>query len=369
MNASIVFQVLPVRADSVCFSFSKLGKLGKLAELGRWCHSLARRLAWKWLPVGAAMAALVLGLAPLRAVAQPYPTKSVKLIVPFPPGGAVDILGRAIAARLTEQLGQPFIVENRAGAGGSLGAEAAARATPDGYTLLMASTTTLSINQYLYAKLPYDPLRDFVPVTQVAFVPHLLVADPALPVRSLREFMAYAKANPGKLNYASAGNGTPHHIAAEMFKQMTGIEMVHVPYKGTAPAVSDLVGGQVAFMSVEILAAMPMVTAGKLQALGVATPRRNPMAPEVPTVAEAGLAGFEVTSWYGIVAPSGTPKEVTARLAGEVAKVVASADFRERLSVMGATPVGSSPEEFGQFIRRESAKWEKAVRTSGAHLD
>ena len=310
-----------------------------------------------------------LGATPCAAFAQAYPTKAVRLIVPFPPGGAVDILGRAIATRLTEQLGQQVVIENRAGAGGALGGEMAAKAAADGYTLLMGSTTTMSINQYLYTKLPYDPARDFVPVTLVAFVPHVLVAGPAAPAQTLRDFIAYAKANPGKVNYASAGNGTPHHIAGEMFKQMAGIDMVHVPYKGTGPALTDLVGGQVSFMSVEILAAMPMVSAGKLHALGIATAQRNPGAPNLPTVAEAGLPGFEVTSWYGVLAPAGTPREVTARLSAEIARIVASADFRERLAALGATPVGNSPDEFGIFMRRESAKWEKAVKASGARLD
>ncbi len=317
----------------------------------------------------AALVAIGLVVVPAAANAQAYPAKPIRLIVPFPPGGAVDVLGRAIAAKLTEQLGQQVVVDNRAGAGGALGGELAAKSAADGYTLLMGSTTTMSINPYIYAKLPYDPARDFVPVTLVAFVPHVLVAGPSVPAQTLREFITYAKAHPGKLDFASAGNGTPHHIAGEMFKQMTGIEMVHVPYKGTGPALTDLVGGQVAFMSVEILAAMPLAKAGKLHVLGVATAQRNPSAPELPTVAEAGLPGFEVTSWYGVVAPAGTPREITARLASEIAKAVASSDFRERLAALGATPVGNSPDEFGTFMRRESSKWEAAVKASGAHVD
>jgi tripartite-type tricarboxylate transporter receptor subunit TctC len=319
--------------------------------------------------VFAALLALGLVMSPATARAQAYPAKPIRLIVPFPPGGAVDVLGRTIAAKLTEQLGQQVVVDNRAGAGGALGGELAAKSAADGYTLLMGSTTTMSINPFIYTKLPYDPARDFVPVTLVAFVPHVLVAGPSVPAQTLREFITYAKAHPGKLDFASAGNGTPHHIAGEMFKQMTGIDMVHVPYKGTGPAISDLVGGQVAFMSVEILAAMPMAKAGKLRALGVATAQRNPSAPDLPTVAEAGLPGFEVTSWYGVLAPAGTPRDITARLASEISKAVASADFRERLAALGATPVGNTPEEFGAFMRRESVKWETAVKASGAHLD
>jgi tripartite-type tricarboxylate transporter receptor subunit TctC len=313
--------------------------------------------------------AAALGAFAPAVLAQAYPARPVRLIVPFPPGGAVDILGRAIATKLGEALGQQVVIDNRAGAGGAVGGEVAARSAADGYTLLMGSTTTMSINQYLYTRLPYDPAKDFVPVTLVAFVPHVLVAGPAVPAQTLKEFIALAKANPGKFNYASAGNGTPHHIAAEMFKQMAGVDLVHIPYKGTGPAVTDLVAGQVSFMSVEMLAAMPMVAAGKLHALGIATAQRNPGAPNLQTVGEAGLPGFEVTSWYGVLAPAGTPRDITARLATEIAKIVASTDFRERLAALGATPVGNTPDEFGAFMRRESAKWEKAVKASGARLD
>jgi tripartite-type tricarboxylate transporter receptor subunit TctC len=303
------------------------------------------------------------------ALAQSWPSKPLKMIVPFPPGGAVDILGRAISTKLSDALGQGVVVENRAGAGGAVGSEAAAKSAPDGYTFLMGSTSTISINPALVSKPTYDPEHDFVPVSQVAFVPHMLVAAMSVPASNLKEFIAYAKANPGKLNYASAGSGTPHHIAGEMFKQLAGVDMIHVPYKGTGPAINDLLAGQVSFMSVEILAALPHVRAGKLRALGVATPARSDVAPEVPTVAEAGLPGFEVTAWYGVFAPAGTPPEALKRVAAEVAKAVAAADFRERLSNLGAAPVGSTPEAFETFLKAENARWAKAVKASGAKLD
>jgi tripartite-type tricarboxylate transporter receptor subunit TctC len=303
------------------------------------------------------------------ALAQSWPSKPLKMIVPFPPGGAVDILGRAVAQKLSDATGQPVVVENRAGAGGAVGSEAAARSPNDGYTLLMGSTSTISINPVLVAKPTYDPQRDFTPISQVAFVPHMVVINAAVPAGDLRSFVAYAKANPGKLNYASAGNGTPHHIAGEMFKQLAGVDMAHVPYKGTGPAITDLLAGQVSFMSVEILAALPHVRAGKLRALGVATAARSEVAAEVPTVAEAGLPGFEVTAWYGVFAPAGSPPEAVRRVAAEVAKGVSQPDFRERLANMGAAPVGSSPEEFAKFLRAENARWAGAVKASGAKLD
>jgi tripartite-type tricarboxylate transporter receptor subunit TctC len=312
--------------------------------------------------------AAVLFFATACALAQ-YPNRPLRLIVPFPPGGAVDVLGRAIALNVRDTLGQSIVIDNRPGFGGAVGSEIAARATPDGYTLLMGSTSTISINPALVSKLAYDPARDFAPITQVAFVPHLLVSSTSVAAATLKEFIAHVRARPGQLSYGSAGSGTPHHIALEMFKQMAGIDVVHVPYKGTAPAVIDLLAGRIACMSAEILAVLPHVRAGKLRALGIATPARNPLAPDIPTVSEAGVPGFEVTSWYGILAPAGTPREVTARLARDIAKTLASADMRQRFSDLGATPVGSTPEEFAAFIRREGLKWAQAVKASGAKVE
>jgi tripartite-type tricarboxylate transporter receptor subunit TctC len=279
-----------------------------------------------------------------------YPTKPIRLVVPWPPGGAVDTLGRLIAQTVSEPLGQPIVVENKAGAAGAIGSEAVAKAEPDGYTLLMGSTTVISINPALQ-KLPYQP-TDFAPITMVAFVPHMLVTNADTPAKTLKEFVAYVKERPKQVSYASAGPGTPHHIAGEMFKSMAGIDMLQVPYKGTGPALTDLLAGRVQFMSVEAVAALPHVKAGKLRALGVATPERNALAPDVPTVAEAGYPGFEVTAWYGVVS-----------------KALETPTFREKLAGMGATPVGGTPEAFGEILRRENAKWAKAIKDASIRID
>ena len=311
-------------------------------------------------------AAAALALAMGVAHAQ-YPNKPIKMVVPWPPGGAVDTLGRLIAQTVSEPLGQPIVVENRAGAAGAIGSDIVAKAEPDGYTLLMGSTSVISINPALQ-KLPYQP-SDFAPVTMVAFVPHMLVTNAGTPAQTLKEFVAYVKARPRQISYASAGPGTPHHIAGEMFKAMAGIDMLQVPYKGTGPALTDLLAGRVQFMSVEAIAALPHVKAGKLRALGVATPKRNALAPDVPTVGEAGYPGFEVTAWYGVVAPTGIPKDAAARLAGAISKALETTQFRDRLSGMGATPVGGSPEAFGELLRRENAKWAKAIKDAGIKLE
>jgi tripartite-type tricarboxylate transporter receptor subunit TctC len=312
------------------------------------------------------LAATALALVAGAAHAQ-YPTKPIRLVVPWPPGGAVDTLGRLIAQTVSEPLGQPIVVENKAGAAGAIGSDAVAKSEPDGYTLLMGSTTVISINPALQ-KLPYQP-TDFAPITMVAFVPHMLVTNAETPAKNLKEFVAYVKARPREISYASAGPGTPHHIAGEMFKSMAGIDMLQVPYKGTGPALTDLLAGRVQFMSVEAVAALPHVKAGKLRALGVATPERNALAPDVPTVAEAGYPGFEVTAWYGVVAPAGVPKNAAATLAGAISKALETPTFREKLSGMGATPVGGSPEAFGEILRRENAKWAKAIKDAAIRID
>jgi tripartite-type tricarboxylate transporter receptor subunit TctC len=312
------------------------------------------------------LAAAVLALITGAAHAQ-YPNRPVKLVVPWPPGGAVDTLGRLIAQTVSGPLGQPIVVDNRPGAAGAIGSNAVAKAEPDGYTLLMGSTTVISINPALQ-KLPYQP-SDFAPVTMVAFVPHMLVTNADTPAKTLKEFVAYVKARPRQISYASAGPGTPHHIAGEMFKSMAGIDMLQVPYKGTGPALIDLLAGRVQFMSVEAVAALPHVKAGTLRALGVATPQRNALAPEVPTVAEAGYPGFEVTAWYGVVAPVGMPAAAAATLAGAISKALATPQFRDKLAGLGATPVGGSPEAFGELLRRENAKWARAIKDAGIKIE
>jgi tripartite-type tricarboxylate transporter receptor subunit TctC len=296
-----------------------------------------------------------------------YPNKPIKLVVPWPPGGAVDTIGRLIAQHVSEPLGQTVIVDNRAGAAGAIGSEVVAKAEPDGYTLLMGSTTVISVNPALQ-KLPYKP-TDFSPITMVAFVPHILVIPADVPANNLKEFVAWAKSQPGKVNYASAGPGTPHHIAGEMFKSLAGIDMLQVPYKGTGPALADLLTNRVQFMSVEAVAALPHVKAGKLKALGVATPERHPLAPEIPTVAEAGIPGFEVTSWYGVVAPTGVPRQAATLLATTISKAMETPAFREKLSNLGAIPVGGTPEQFGEILQRENAKWAKAIKDANIRIE
>jgi len=310
------------------------------------------------------LAALVVATG---AQAQSYPNHAIKLVVPWPPGGAVDIIGRLVADNVSGPLGQSIVIDNRGGAAGAIGSEYVARAAPDGYTLLMGSTTVISINPALQ-KLPYAP-TDFAPITMVAFVPHILVIPAEVPANNLKEFVAWVKANPGKVSYASAGPGTPHHIAGEMFKVMAGVDMLQVPYKGTGPALIDLMANRVQFMSVEAVAALPHVRSGKLKALGVATPTRNPLAPDIPTVAEAGLPGFEVTAWYGVVAPVGIPQPAADLLARNISKALEDPAFREKLAGLGAIPVGGTPQEFGSMLKVENAKWGKAIKDADIHLE
>jgi|HigsolmetaGSP12D_1036236.scaffolds.fasta_scaffold00089_10 Uncharacterized protein conserved in bacteria len=301
--------------------------------------------------------------------AQPYPARELRLVVPFATGGAVDTLARAVGQKLAESLGRPVIIDNRAGAAGAIGSEAVARAPADGYTLLMGSTTTISINPSLKLDLPYSPTRDFAPISLVAFVPHVLVVNPEVPADSIQDFISYAKSRPVPMGFASAGAGSPHHLAGEIFKSMTGVEMLHVPYKGTGPGLVDLMSGQVQFMSVEMVAALPQVRAGKVKALGVATGVRSEVAPELRTVAEAGLPGFEITSWYGLFAPAGTPPDIVALLAEHVDRALHTPQLRASLEKMGATPGGGTPKDFAAHIARENAKWAKAVAEAGVKIE
>jgi tripartite-type tricarboxylate transporter receptor subunit TctC len=308
----------------------------------------------------------ILALLVSFAEAQPYPSRSIRIVVPFPPGGATDVVGRVIAQRLGDTWGQAAFVDNRGGAGGAIGSEAVAKAPGDGYTLLVGSTTTISINPWLNPKLSYNPQRDFVPISLVGFVPHILVVPSGVPASTLREFIAYAKAQPRPLAFASGGVGTPHHLAGEIFKKMTGIDMVHVPYKGSGPAISAILGGEVSFASFDLPAALPQLGGGRLKALALAAASRDPLAPDVPTSAEAGLPGFEITGWYGIFAPASTPNDVVAKLSGEIARQLANPDTRATLSKAGVNVVGGSAEQFAAHLKREDAKWAKAVQESGA---
>ena len=319
-----------------------------------------------------AFAAAALAARSLRAQGA-WPTRTVRIVVPFAPGGTTDILARALAPELAKAFGQGVIVDNRAGAGGNLGADIVAKSPPDGYTLVMGTVGTQAINPSLYPKMPYDAAKDFAPVTLVAGVPNVLVMNPAKAkaagITDVRSLIAYARANPGKLNMASSGNGTSIHRAGELFKSMTGTYMVHFPYKGSGPALLDLVGGTMDLMFDNLPSALPHVKAGKLVALAVTSSERSAALPDVPTVAEAGVKGFEATSWFGLLAPAGTPADIVQRIQQESAKALASPALRERLLSQGAIPGGMPPAEFGRFIATETKKWAAVVKSSGAKVD
>jgi len=301
------------------------------------------------------------------ASGQSFPNKPLRLIAPFAAGGALDLIARGLGAKLAESMGQPVVVENRAGASGAIGSEAVARSAPDGYTLLLGATTTHGVNPALNPKLPYDPVKDFTPVSLVATIPHALVVNPSLPVNSVQDLVKYARSG-HPLNYGSAGNGSPHHLAAELFKSMSGIQAVHVPYKGSGPALADLMSGQIQFISVELTAAEPYTKSGKLKALATATAERVPGL-SLPTMGESGYPGFEVTSWYAIFGPAGMPAELTSKLSAEIAKAVNETDLRDRLKGLGTTPIGSTPEVLAAHVRSELDRWTKVVRIAGIKPD
>jgi len=311
----------------------------------------------------AALAAALVVSHPADAQ-QPYPSKPMRLVVPSAPGGGTDITARVMAPRLSEFLGQQVVVENRAGAGTMIGGEVVARAAPDGYTLLMG-ISTLAINPAMYKKVPYDALKDFAPITQTVSLPNILVVHPSLPAKTVKELVAFAKARPGQIQFASAGVGTNPHLAAELFLSMTGTRMLHVPYKGSGAGVIDVIAGHVPVMTPSILTGLPHAKAGRLRALGVTSSKRAGGAPEIPTIAEAGVPGYEAVQWFGILAPAGTPRPVIDRVHRESVRVLQSADVKDRLQADGADPVASTPEEFAGFLRSETAKWAKVVKAVG----
>jgi tripartite-type tricarboxylate transporter receptor subunit TctC len=331
--------------------------------------SAKRRLALKALML-AGLAGSVLPAAAQTA----WPNRPVRIVVPFPAGGTTDILARAIAPELSKAFGQQFVVDNRAGAGGNVGAEMVAKAPGDGYTLLMGTVGTHGINRALYARMPYDPIKDFAPITLVAGVPNVMVMQTekarTLGINSVADFVRYAKANPGKVNMASSGNGTSIHLAGELFKSMSGIYMVHFPYRGSGPALIDLVGGTMDVMFDNLPSSMSQIKAGKLKALAVTSQQRSGALPEVPTVEEAaGLKGFDATSWFGLLAPAGTPPDVVSRIQQEVAKSLNTPAIKEKLSAQGAIPSGNTPAEFARHIDNEHRKWAQVVKVSGAKVD
>lgn len=317
----------------------------------------------------------LLALASAPTLAQPaWPNKPVKIVVPFAPGGTTDLLARAVAPELSKAFGQQFVVENRAGAGGNLGAEVVAKSPADGYTLLMGTVGTHGINRALYPKLPYDPFKDFAPVTLVAAVPNVMVVNAdvakANNINTVRDFVALAKSKPGQLNMASSGNGTSIHLAGELFKSQTGVFMTHIPYRGSGPALMDLAGGQMDVMFDNLPSAMQLIKAGKLKALAVTSAQRSAALPDVPTIEEAaGLKGFEATSWFGLLAPAGTAPDTVSRIQQEVARALSTPTIKEKMLAQGAIPSGNTPAEFAKLIETEHVKWAQVVKASGARVD
>jgi tripartite-type tricarboxylate transporter receptor subunit TctC len=311
--------------------------------------------------------ALALSLA-LDAAAQTYPAKSIRLIVPFPPGGSADILARAIGQKAGEGLGQSLVVENRPGAGTAIGAEALAKSAPDGYAIMIGTVSSHAINPALNPKLPFDPVRDFTPVSLVASIPFAMIVHPSVPAKTVQEFVALARAQPGTLNYSSAGSGTSNHLAGELLKSMTGIDIVHVPYKGSAPALNDLISGQVSLMFDLVLTAAPPVKSGSVRGLAVTSAQRSSVLPDLPTVAES-IPGYEVSAWFGVFAPAGVPQPVVQRLNAEFVKALQQPDLRQRLASQGAEPLTSTPDEFAAYLRSEIEKWAKVVKAAGMKAD
>jgi tripartite-type tricarboxylate transporter receptor subunit TctC len=325
-------------------------------------HSLARSVV--------AMAIAVAALPwPVHAQAPAWPSKPIRYVVPFAAGGTTDILGRTIAEKLSVALGQPVVVENKPGAGGGLGAAEVAKAAADGYTIMGGTISTHAINASLYKDLPYDPVRDFVAVTLIARVPNMLVVNNEVKAKDVAELIKLMKASPGKWSFASSGNGTSQHLSGELFKGMAGVEMQHIPYKGSPPALTDVMGGQVNMTFDNITTAWPLAKGGKLRALAVTTAKRSPVAPDVPTLAESGLPGYEVGSWQGVFAPAGVPPEIVKRLNAEIVKIINMPDVQKKLIELGAEPVGDTPEQFGAFVKAEVVKWGDVVKKSGAKVD
>ena len=304
---------------------------------------------------------------PLAASAQAsaYPNKPVRVVVGVPPGGATDLVARLVAEQLSKQTGQQFVVDNRGGAGGNIGAENVAKSPPDGYTLFIGPIGTMAINPFVYAKMPFDSVKDFAPISQLTSIPIVMAVNPSVPAKDVREFIAYAKANPGKVNFGSGGNGTQSHISGVMLNSLAGIDMTHIPYKGNGPAMVDLLAGRVSVMFDQISSALPHIRAGKLNAIGVTTAKRSAVAPDIPTLAETGLPTFEATTWHGLLAPAGTPRDIVAKLNAETVKALSSPELIEKFKANGIDPVSSSPEQFAALIKSELQRWGDVVKAAG----
>jgi tripartite-type tricarboxylate transporter receptor subunit TctC len=313
--------------------------------------------------------AVALAVAASQSIGQSYPSKPVRIVVPFPPSGAADLLTRALGKRLSESWGQSVVADNRPGAGGNIGAEVTAKSAPDGYTLLMGAVTTHAVSMSLYPKLGYDLEKDLMPVSLVANVPHILVAHPSVPAKNLAEVIAYLKQQGGKVNFASQGNGTLSHLEFELMKSLGHFSANHIPYKGSAPAMIDLLAGTVVLFFDSIPSSLPQVRAGKLNGIGVASSRRSPVLPDLPTLAEGGLTGFSADSWFGIMAPAGTPKDVIAKLNADIVKALDSAEVKDIITKQGGEVLGSTPEQMAAQIRGDREKWGKVVRDSGAKVE
>ena len=312
---------------------------------------------------------LVLSALAVHAGAQPYPDKPVRVIVPYPPGGGNDILGRLFAARLSERMGQPFVVENRPGAGTMIGTEAAAKSPGDGYTILLSSIATHALSPNLYSRVPYDPVKDFAPITLLGIAPTVLVVNKDLPAKDLAGLITLAKAKPGELAYASGGNGTPPHINGELFKSLAGVNLLHVPFKGGGPALADLAAGRVHVMLDTAASAMSHVRAGRLRPLAISAPKRSPEYPDLPTFAEAGLPGYDTNAWYSMHAPAGTPAQIVRRLNAELVAILREPDIVNRFRQLSTDPVGNSPEEFSAFVKSELDKYARVIKAAGIKLD
>ncbi len=313
--------------------------------------------------------ALMAAIAPAVHAQEKWPSKPIRYIVPFAVGGTTDVLGRMVTAKLGESLGTTFVIENRPGAGGNIGSDALAKSAPDGYTIGGGTVSSHAINASLYPNMPYDNLRDFAPVALLVIVPNVLVVNPAIPATNVRELIAYARANPGKLTCASAGNGTSQHMSCELFKSLAGVDIAHVPYKGSAPGIAATVSGETSMMFDNATIAVPQIKAGRVRVLGVTTAQRSSLLPDVPTIAEAGLAGYDVSSWQAVFAPAGTPRTIVERLNAEIRKVLAMPDVRQRLLDVASEPADMSTAEFAAFMRAETEKWARVVKASGAKVD